>query len=157
MPAIQVGTTIRQVGHARSTPLAPTIRVVPTYSVCRASALCLLLRAVDVDEGPISYNCKWQFIAIPDNRRVRLILDGMTDIDTDYENIPIHVDTLLAVAPLPMARLSEQECVDLYQRLGFEDPVEFRKDGTRSTLVFLNQGVCVGPWSAEIGRAKTGG
>ena len=86
------------------------------------------------------YACRWQFVAAPGNTRVRLVFDGMTDIDTDYEKVPLHVDTLLGVAPWPMSRMPEQECLARYRRLGFEDPVQFHSDKYGvSTLVFLNQ------------------
>jgi hypothetical protein len=85
------------------------------------------------------YDCQWQFLAEPGNLRVRLVLDGMTDIDTDYMRVPIHVETLLSVAPWPMGSIPRQACLDRYDQLGFEDPVEYRLDDGVSTLVFLNQ------------------
>lgn len=85
------------------------------------------------------YQCKVQFLADP-NSRLRIILDGMTDIDSDYAKVPIHIDTPLKVAPWSMARMPEQECRDLFDRLGFRDPVEFTLTPHNvSTLVFLNQ------------------
>jgi hypothetical protein len=94
----------------------------------------------EVDETTAIYKCKWQFVAVPGNSRVRLIFDGMADIDVDHKRIPIHVDALLAIAPWPMARRSERECLDLYQRLGLKDPVEFRlQPHSVSSLVVLNQ------------------
>lgn len=85
------------------------------------------------------YNCKWQFLAEPGNKRVRLALEGMTDIDTDYQNVRFQVDTLLGIAPWPMGLTPKQECLDRYKQLGFTDPVEYRLDDGVSTLVFLNQ------------------
>jgi hypothetical protein len=94
----------------------------------------------EVYETTAIYKCKWQFLAVPGNRKVRLVFDGMTDIDTDYQKIPIHLDTLLGVAPLPMARRPEKKCLADYRQLGLEDPVEFHSDQYGvSTLVFLNQ------------------
>jgi hypothetical protein len=79
-------------------------------------------------------------VAVPDNKRVRLIFDGMTDIDSDHQNVPVHLDTLLGVAPWPMAFRPEQECLDRYRHLGFKDPVQFAlKGGKVSSLVFTNQ------------------
>ena len=94
----------------------------------------------EVYETTAIYNCECRFVAVPGNRRVRLILDGMTDINADYENVAIHLDSLLRVAPWPMARRPEKECLELYERLGFKDPVEFRvAEYGVSKLVFLNQ------------------
>jgi hypothetical protein len=95
---------------------------------------------LEVYETSAIYKCKWQFLAVPGNKRVRLVVDGFADIDEDHGNVPIHLDTLLGVAPWLMARMPEQECLALYQRLGFKDPVEFcaQKHGV-SSLIFLNQ------------------
>jgi hypothetical protein len=94
----------------------------------------------EVDETTAIYKCKWQFVTVPGNSRVRLIFDGMADIDVDHKGLPIHVDALLGIAPWPMARRSERECLDLYQRLGLKDPVEYRlQPHNVSSLVFLNQ------------------
>jgi hypothetical protein len=94
----------------------------------------------EVYETSAIYQCKWQFLAVPGNQRVRMVLDGFTDIDVDHTKAPIHVDALLGVAPWPMARRPEKACLELYRRLGFADPVEFRADRYGvSTLVFLNQ------------------
>lgn len=94
----------------------------------------------EVYETTAIYQCKWQFVAEPGNRRVRLIFDGMADIDVDHQKVPIHLDTLLGIAPWPMARRPEKECLDRYNRHGFKDPVEFHvKEHGVSTLVFLNQ------------------
>ena len=92
-----------------------------------------------VYETTAIYKCKWQFLAVPGNARVRLVFDGMTDIDADYERVPIHLDTLLAIAPWPMGDMPERECLDRYRLLGFKDPVKFQLDDGVSTLVFLNQ------------------
>ena len=95
---------------------------------------------LEVYETTGIYKCKWQFLPVSGNARVRLILDGHADIDADHQKVPIHVDALLGIAPWLMARMPEHECLALYQRLGFQDPVEFRaqKYGV-SSLVFLNQ------------------
>lgn len=93
----------------------------------------------EVDETSAIYQCRWQFLPEPGNTRVRLILDGMTDIDADHEKVSFHVDVLLGVAPWSMAARSQQECLARYHRLGFKDPVEFRVIGTVSSLVFLDQ------------------
>ena len=64
----------------------------------------------------------------------------MTDIDVDYPKVPIHLDTLLGIAPWTMARRSEKDCLDLCHRLGLKDAVEFRvQEHGVSSLVFLNQ------------------
>jgi hypothetical protein len=94
----------------------------------------------EVDEATAIYQCKWQFLAVPGNNRVRLLFDGMTDIDVNHKSVPLRVDVLLGIAPWPMARRSERECLDLYRRLGLKDPVEFRLQPYGvSSLVFPNQ------------------
>jgi hypothetical protein len=93
----------------------------------------------EVYETTGMYRCKWQFLAVPGNKRVRLVLDGMADIDSDHQRVAIHLDTLLGVAPWPMAYLPEQKCLDRYRYLGFKDPVEFRLQHKVSFLVFTNQ------------------
>lgn len=92
-----------------------------------------------VYETTAIYNCKWRFLPAPDNTRVRLVFDGMTDIDADYANVPIHVDTLLGIAPWPMESMSQQAALARYHQLGFKDPVEFRVVDGLSSLVFPDQ------------------
>lgn len=85
------------------------------------------------------YDCTLQLVKTPDGSRVRLILQGLVDINVDHQRVPIQVDTVLGVAPWPMGDDSEQECLNRYQQLGFKDPVEFRVIDEVSSLVFLNQ------------------
>src|SRR3954463_4057065 len=37
----------------------------------------------EVYETSALYKCRWQFIAVPGNKRVRLLFDGIADIDSD--------------------------------------------------------------------------
>jgi hypothetical protein len=93
----------------------------------------------EVYETSAIYTCKVQFLTGL-NSRVRMVLDGMTDIDASHVRVPIHIDIPLKVAPWSMARRSEQECRDLFDRLGFRDPVKFElAPHNVSTLVFLDQ------------------
>ena len=101
----------------------------------------------EVFESEAIYNCKWQFVRTPDASTVRLVLDGTVDVDVDHEKLPIHVDTQLGVAPLPMGRLSEAECYDRFRKLGLDDPVQYKiQEGGVSSLVFLNQPEPITSW-----------
>jgi len=85
------------------------------------------------------YNCRCEFTGVPGVPGVRLLLDGTVDVDADYQGLPIRVDTALTAAPWPMAKRSEQECRDRFQRLGFKDPIDFQIIDGISSLVFLDQ------------------
>lgn len=85
------------------------------------------------------YKCKCTFTDVQASAGVRFRLEGMVDVDVDYQRLPVVVDTVLTVAPWPMGKRSEQECRDRFQRLGFKDPVDFQIIKGVSSLVFLDQ------------------
>lgn len=93
----------------------------------------------EVFETEAIYKCQWQFLKGQDGGGVRLLLEGMVDVDVDHEGLPIYVDTKLGIAPWPMRFRSEQECLDRYKQFGFKDPVKFEVINRISSLVFLNQ------------------
>ncbi len=94
---------------------------------------------IEVTETTAIYQCKWQFHAVPGNRRVRLVLNGITDIDAVYTRIPIQLDAELGIAPWPMRFKPEEECLARCRFLGFKDNVRYAQDDGVSTLVFVDQ------------------
>jgi hypothetical protein len=92
----------------------------------------------EVFETSAIYACKVQFLRGV-HSHLRMVLDGMTDIDASHVRVPIHIDIPLTVAPWPMARRPERECRELFDRLGFRDAVKFElAPHDVSTLVFLD-------------------
>lgn len=87
------------------------------------------------ETAPI-YDCRCQFVRGAAQGEVRLVLDGVVDVDTEHFGLSIRVDTPLTVAPWPCGKMSERACRDEFRRLGLRDAVSFQLIQGVSYLVF---------------------